>query len=608
VKLNFNAERDFLITQYRFALEQALAKANFLAEPDLTVCQAFLLFLVIVRRHDDTRFTWTLTGLIIRISQAMGLHRDGTNFPNITPFEIEMRRRLFWAICVLDLRSAEDQGTDLTVVDRTFDTQLPLNIDDADIGPDSKVLPKSREGHTDMTFSLVRYEICALARRLHVTASAMSTICPRDAAQSVEERETLLREVHGRIEDKYLKHGSSEDNPKYWVVANVARLIVAKMTLLIYQPVLFPGPGNEHLSRDRRHRLLTAAIEVFEYNHLLNTDPRTKQWRWLFQTYTQWHAVAYVLLELPHWPWCSTMERAWCALASSVFASPKTAEIKKMADNAAVWLPLRKLYYKAKKYREGELARLRSDPAAAQQLDLETRSNAPPPSFAAMPGSLRSAGAHERWRRLVNAPPPLPREAAVAQEQPDPQSRVNPPPTTPGAGEQNSDPRGEEFIDEFMDATFSAPFVPTLLFPLAWSSGDPIDTARQTTSEFSNGGVPRVNNHLASASSVSTSLEGSSTSSGPNYASMQSRSLLPQHQPQQQQHQQQSPLKEDHRPAWLWPSDSGLALNRFPSAPAEDIDVNMDEGFDWQNWQESIRGFELETSGGGAGGVWGQGI
>lgn len=592
MKLNFNAERDFLITQYRFALEQALAKANFLADPDLTVCQAFLLFLVIVRRHDDTRFAWTLTGLIIRISQAMGLHRDGTNFPSLTPFEIEMRRRLFWAICVLDLRSAEDQGTDLTIVDRTFDTQLPSNINDADMSPESKELPMSREGHTDTTFSLIRYEICALARRLHVAASAMPSICPRDAAQTLEERETLLRDVHRRIEDKYLKNSSSEYSAKYWVAANVARLIVAKMTLLIYQPVLFPGPGNENLSRDSRHRLLTAAIEVFEYNHLLNTDPRTKQWRWLFQTYTQWHAVAYVLLELTHRPWCSTMERAWCALASSVFASPKAAEIGKMAHNAAVWLPLRKLYYKAKRYRESELARLRSDPAATQQLDLETRSNAPPSSFNSMPESLRSAGAQERWRRLVNAPPPLPQPTDNPWQGAGPQSDGLPAQSTAGPGRQNSNTPNDDLMNQFMDATFSTPFIPTLLYPFTWAPGDPADTKPDAGLAFPGDSVSGAD---ISSSSVPTHAGTSAAGSGQGYTITQPRQ------------QQQFAVKAENRPPWLWPSSSTSASNPT-TALVDDIDVNMDEGFDWQNWQESIRGFEMETNGAAAGGVWGQGI
>ncbi len=209
-----------------------------------------------------------------------------------------MRRRLFWQVAILDLRSAEDQGTDLTLVDRAFDTQLPLNINDSDISPESRELPRPRIGPTDMTFSLIRYEICSLARRLHTASSAMANGCPNDASRTLEERETMLAETYHRVEHTYLKDTTIEDNPIYWVAANIARVIVAKMTLVIYQPLLFPGPSSEALPADTRDRLFRAAIDVLEYNHLLNTDPRSQPWRWLFKTYTQWHAVAYVLLEI----------------------------------------------------------------------------------------------------------------------------------------------------------------------------------------------------------------------------------------------------------------------------------------------------------------------
>lgn len=57
-----------------------------------------------------------MTGLLIRMGQALGLHRDGTHFDYLSPFEIEMRRRVWWTLCMLDVRASEDQGTDYTSI------------------------------------------------------------------------------------------------------------------------------------------------------------------------------------------------------------------------------------------------------------------------------------------------------------------------------------------------------------------------------------------------------------------------------------------------------------------------------------------------------------
>ncbi|KAI1454145.1 hypothetical protein F4805DRAFT_334346 [Annulohypoxylon moriforme] len=100
----FREERSVLLVRYRFAIEQSLAQAHFLQSPNFTILSCLVLFLVCVRRHDNSLFVSNFLGLIIRIAQSMGLHRDGQNF-GLTPFQVEMRRRVWWQICVLDIRA-----------------------------------------------------------------------------------------------------------------------------------------------------------------------------------------------------------------------------------------------------------------------------------------------------------------------------------------------------------------------------------------------------------------------------------------------------------------------------------------------------------------------
>lgn len=89
VREQFGEEKTDLLARYRFGLEQALARADFLQSDEMIVLQAFIIFLICLRRNDDARIIWTLTGLIVRMAQTLGLHRDGTHF-NLPPFQIEM--------------------------------------------------------------------------------------------------------------------------------------------------------------------------------------------------------------------------------------------------------------------------------------------------------------------------------------------------------------------------------------------------------------------------------------------------------------------------------------------------------------------------------------
>jgi hypothetical protein len=89
VRKLFGEEKLDLLNRYRFGLEQALARAEFLQTDEIIVLQAFIIFLICLRRNDDARIIWTLTGLVVRMAQTLGLHRDGTHF-DLPPFQIEM--------------------------------------------------------------------------------------------------------------------------------------------------------------------------------------------------------------------------------------------------------------------------------------------------------------------------------------------------------------------------------------------------------------------------------------------------------------------------------------------------------------------------------------
>jgi hypothetical protein len=120
---SWGEDRTTLLQRYRFGLEQALARANFLYCDEIIILQAFIIFLILLRRNDAARKIWTLTGLVVRIAQTLGVHRDGSHF-KLPPFEIEMRRRLWWQVCILDARSSEDHGCDPTIVEAQFDTKM----------------------------------------------------------------------------------------------------------------------------------------------------------------------------------------------------------------------------------------------------------------------------------------------------------------------------------------------------------------------------------------------------------------------------------------------------------------------------------------------------
>lgn len=537
VRVNFGTEKGELIQRYRFATEQALAKANFLVTSELIVLQAFTIFLILVRRYDDTRFTWTLTGLAIRISQSLGIHREGTKFDDLSPFDVEMRRRLWWAICILDLRSAEDQGTELTIAERTYDTRFPLNIDDVDMNPEMTDFPEEKMGPTDMTFCLIRYEICALARRIHFSTNGLA---PCRSRSTEAESDEMLLECYERIEKLYLSTcGDKDTDVLHWVASMIARLIMAKMSLIIYQPMIL-HPTGQDIHKDFRYRLFMASLEVVECTRVLNSEARCKQWRWLFQTYGQWHAVAYLLLEVCRLPWTASVERAWIVLNATFHASDATER-----SRPGVWVPLRKLMAQAKRRREEEIRRLKADPEAARQLDFDEKQRTQPDSFKHLSNSVRSVVAQEQWRKLVGVEEPK----ALPSSDDAPEERK-----VPVGVSQN----GLHYVDQMI----SQPYLDSQdIFGAAYTSNGAYLTE--------GGGQPPSGSRVLANEPIGT---------------IGNDVYQPTTVPPSQG------FIEDNPPPWMW-SDSwnGSTTTNTPTIGSRDVNMEMDldEGFNWQNWMDN---------------------
>lgn len=136
-------------------------------------------------------------------------------------------------------------------------------------------MPEPHIGVSEQTFCLIRYEICHVGRRLSYTPPGEGP-CKRAArSRSLSDKEAIVKELLDRLEAKYLVHCHNA-GPLYWVAATVARLIVAKMGLMIYSPHL-----KEGLPQSVKDHLFISAIEIMEYSQLLETEVSTKKWGWV---------------------------------------------------------------------------------------------------------------------------------------------------------------------------------------------------------------------------------------------------------------------------------------------------------------------------------------
>ncbi|KID70594.1 fungal specific transcription factor domain-containing protein, partial [Metarhizium hybridum] len=171
-------DKRVLVDRYKAGMERALARARLLETDEVVVLQAFAVFLGSLRSYCNLRLMWSLTSIAARLAQNMGLHRDGTHF-HLPAFVVESRRRLWWTICALDARAAEDSGYRTSMHASGWDTQMPRNLDDADLGPGLAHLPASRVGFTEMAFGMVTSRATAAFQTLQSLSPGTVGPCGR---------------------------------------------------------------------------------------------------------------------------------------------------------------------------------------------------------------------------------------------------------------------------------------------------------------------------------------------------------------------------------------------------------------------------------------------
>lgn len=134
---------------------------------------------------------WMIMGITARLAMKMGYHRDPHHLKNITSFEGEMRRRVFFFLETFDLLLSFQAGLPTILREEEYDVELPGNYFDSDLDEDSKVLPPSRPV-TDPTPMLY---VCSKGRLLRIFRRVFRLIMSFES-HSYEDTLKLGRELH----------------------------------------------------------------------------------------------------------------------------------------------------------------------------------------------------------------------------------------------------------------------------------------------------------------------------------------------------------------------------------------------------------------------------
>ena len=205
------------------------------------------------RSRDSETGIMISMSIIVRLAMRQGLHRDPGPYSIITPFQGEIRRRVWSCIRTADLLFSAQAG--LPPVSRTLDTntELPRNVYDDELYEDMKVLPASRPASeaTPASYMIEKARIVSMLGEIVEKTSALhcgqyEEIMNLDRRLS-ELQATLPPHLRMRPLDESLRDSESLIMQRYTL-----DLLILKSKCLLHRKFLSASRTNARYAYSRR--------------------------------------------------------------------------------------------------------------------------------------------------------------------------------------------------------------------------------------------------------------------------------------------------------------------------------------------------------------------
>jgi hypothetical protein len=327
---------------------------------------------------------WLLTGLASRKGQIIGLHRGGS-LRGLSPFETEMRRRLWSQILILDSRSAQLSGVTIDSQLHLFwDTKRPLNVNDSDLSQSMRELPQEHDGLTEMLFCSIRAEIGDCMRRLRSLATSSQT-----GRASTAQKERAVDELENRLGQRFLKK-CDPYIPLHLLATYLVRSSICSMRLSAHHPRQHSGEGAG-MSQEQKDTLFALALQVIVYDNLAYSTKSLEGYLWHVSVYFGFEAFILVLTELTTRLEGEAVDRAWAQISQVYENHP----ILIMESRNALYYAMGNLTLKAWDRRisavgEHQPSHLLVDSPFISRLRAQRVAKSPPISQTSYPDAIRS--------------------------------------------------------------------------------------------------------------------------------------------------------------------------------------------------------------------------
>ncbi|KAJ5254149.1 hypothetical protein N7524_011329 [Penicillium chrysogenum] len=260
--------------------------AQCLTLADYTKPHPFLIEALVFHLHGDFSLTreadisiWVMTGVVTRLAMRSGYHRDSKMYPNITPFQGEMRRRVWTFVRQADILFSYQVGLPGMIRGADSDTELPRNLYDDDFDEDCKELPPPRQLNepTPISYLIAKARLSYVFGRVVEQSSSVSSV----PYEKVMELDAELRQARDLIPE-HLHIRPMEEcqlDPINIIMSRFSVMAVYdKAQCVLHRPYLVRARENPRFTYSRR-TCIDSAMELLRVQALLHAETRNGRLR-----------------------------------------------------------------------------------------------------------------------------------------------------------------------------------------------------------------------------------------------------------------------------------------------------------------------------------------
>ncbi|KAI9891748.1 MAG: hypothetical protein M1814_002498 [Vezdaea aestivalis] len=312
-KETLGESRSVLLSHYVEVTKVALSRAKFMSTTSLVVLQALFLHIVSIRDSEDPRAVWSLTGTAIRIAEGMGMRLDGSLL-GLSPFETEIRRRIWWQIKMHDFRAAElcgqakfrDFGQDETT------PKPPANVNDSDLYPTMAQPAPDLTRPTEMQWCVFRSDLANFAsnQKSRMNKMGKSAFSSEEyaALDDLNMKDGFIKTIEDMIETKHLRF-CDPCQPLQLLTLVGARAATNLIRFIAHHPRRWATMS--HVAASEQQFVWNVVLQLLEQYDMMQSNPQLQRFSWSVPYFIQWHAIIHVLDTLRAAPQHPEAAKAW---------------------------------------------------------------------------------------------------------------------------------------------------------------------------------------------------------------------------------------------------------------------------------------------------------